>query len=158
MQREQVDTSPDSFWIRHYRLDDRLSRIISNLPIGLVLPLNITNMHAIQMNYNLHAAYICLHHAVIENQSGTLPPTLRQSSLGRLKTSATEIVNILKLVPHSIVNLVRNVICSYYIWILYANRVTERSLECDAPVFGQHSLCLASQNGSRNWPQCHRCV
>ncbi|KAL6788086.1 hypothetical protein J3E68DRAFT_415971 [Trichoderma sp. SZMC 28012] len=104
-QREQVDTSPDSFWIRHYRLDDRLSRIISNLPISLVLPLNVTNMHAIQLNCNLRAAYICLHHAVIENQSGTLPPTVRQSSLDRLKTSATDIVNTLKLVPHSIVNL-----------------------------------------------------
>ncbi|PKK52021.1 hypothetical protein CI102_2190, partial [Trichoderma harzianum] len=104
-QREQVDTSPDSFWIRHYRLDDRLSPIISNFPNSLVLPLKVTNVHAIQMNCNLHAAYICLHHAVMENQSGTLPPTVRQSSLGRLKTSAIEIVNILKLAPHSIANL-----------------------------------------------------
>lgn len=90
------------FWNRHRELDNKLSSTFMFLPSKFILPRAARDSGAIHMNLNLHAAFIILHHAALEKaEQHDLPSTVMKTSLGRMRASAEEIVNIMKLTSHS---------------------------------------------------------
>lgn len=89
------------FWKRHRDLDNKLSSIFMFLPDKFRLPQNQRDPSAVHTNLNLHASVICLHHAAVEMVSKyNHPASLLETSRSRLRTSAEEIVAILKLTVH----------------------------------------------------------
>ncbi|ODA82606.1 hypothetical protein RJ55_01114 [Drechmeria coniospora] len=96
------DMMDGAYWKRHRDLDNKLSSAFMFLPEEFRLPQSSRYPPAIHTNLNLHAAVITLHHAAIEMQEKHgLPDSVKQSSKCRLRTSAEEIVNIIKLTSHS---------------------------------------------------------
>lgn len=96
------DMMEGAYWKRHRDLDNKLSSAFMFLPEKLRLPQNIRDPTAIHTNLNLHAAVITLHHAAIEKQEKHgLPESVKQTSMCRLRTSAEEIANIIKMASHS---------------------------------------------------------
>lgn len=96
------DMMEGAYWKRHRDLDNKLSSAFMFLPEKLRLPQNIRDPTAIHTNLNLHAAVITLHHAAIEKQEKHgLPESVKQTSMCRLRTSAEEIANIVKMASHS---------------------------------------------------------
>ncbi|KAG5924364.1 hypothetical protein E4U42_004656 [Claviceps africana] len=90
------------FWNRHRELDNKLLSTFMYLPSKFVLPRALRDPGAIHMNLNLHAAVIILHHAALEKvDQHDLPGTVMETSLCRLRASAEEIVNIMKMTSHS---------------------------------------------------------
>ncbi|PHH72878.1 hypothetical protein CDD83_4859 [Cordyceps sp. RAO-2017] len=90
------------FWERHRDLDNKLSSVFMFLPDKLRLPQSQRDPTAVHTNLNLHAAAITLHHAAIEKQElHGLPESVRKNSLDRLRTSAEEIVAIIKMTSHT---------------------------------------------------------
>lgn len=106
MHRVKPDARPEDveyggFWTRHRELDNILSSCFMFLPEAFRLPRNLRNPSAVHTNLNLHAGVICLHHAAIDKiQEHKLPDALRQASELRLRASAEEIVNIVRLTSH----------------------------------------------------------
>ncbi|KAG6022953.1 hypothetical protein E4U41_002119 [Claviceps citrina] len=89
------------FWSRHRDLDNRLSSTFMFLPAQFVLPRAVRDPGAMHMNLNLHAAVIILHHAALEKvEQHGLPASVMEASLCRLRTSAEQIVNIVKMTSH----------------------------------------------------------
>lgn len=104
--RSKPDDRPEdlqngNFWKRHRELDNNLTSTFMFLPESFRLPHNIRDPAAIYANLNLHASVICLHHASLEmTEKHNLSDTVRKASMTRLKTSAEEIVNIVKMTSH----------------------------------------------------------
>lgn len=97
---EDVTNGP--FWARHRELDNLLSSIFMFLPERLRLPQNLRDSSAASMNLNLHASVICLHHAAVEKcDKHGLPECVKEQSLARLRTTAEEVVNIIRLASHT---------------------------------------------------------
>ncbi|KAG5915932.1 hypothetical protein E4U61_004114 [Claviceps capensis] len=100
------------FWHRHRALDNKLSGIFMFLPARFVLSGGIRDPGAIHMNLNLHAAVIMLHHAALEQvEQHDLPRSARELSLCRLRASAEEIVNIVKMTSHS-TSIFKSALCA----------------------------------------------
>ncbi|KID73166.1 Citrinin biosynthesis transcriptional activator mrl3 [Metarhizium brunneum] len=96
------DMMEGPFWKRHRDLDNQLSSLFMFLPARFRLPGALRDPGAIHMNLNLHAAVIILHHAALEKADlHNLGENVTRTSLFRLRTSAEEIVNIVKLSSHS---------------------------------------------------------
>ncbi|EFY88945.1 binuclear zinc transcription factor [Metarhizium acridum CQMa 102] len=96
------DVMEGPFWKRHRDLDNQLSSIFMFLPARFRLPRALRDPAAIHMNLNLHAAVIILHHAALEKANlHDLGENVKRTSLCRLRTSAEEIVNIVKMSSHS---------------------------------------------------------
>ncbi|KAG5919133.1 hypothetical protein E4U53_004024, partial [Claviceps sorghi] len=96
------DMMDGPFWNRHRELDNKLSSTFMYLPSKFQLPRALRDPGAIHMNLNLHAAVIILHHAAVEKvDEHDLPGTVMETSLCRLRASAEEIVNIVKMTSHS---------------------------------------------------------
>lgn len=96
------DMMEGPFWKRHRDLDNQLSSAFMFLPARFRLPRALRDPGAIHMNLNLHAAVIILHHAALEKaEIHNLGDNVIQTSLCRLRTSAEEIVNIIKMSSHS---------------------------------------------------------
>ena len=90
------------FWVRHRELDNELSSAFMFLPENLSLPRNIRDPTALFTNLNLHAAVICLHHAAIEKaEENGHADTIKRTSVSRLKATAEEVCNIIKLISHN---------------------------------------------------------
>ncbi|KAI1816753.1 hypothetical protein GGS20DRAFT_536077 [Poronia punctata] len=104
--RLKANDSPEdyehgAYWNRHRDLDNTLSSAFMFLPPAFGLPDNYRDLTAVNLNLNLHASVICLHHAAIERiESNNLSESLLKVSQGRLATAAQEIINILKLTSH----------------------------------------------------------
>lgn len=95
------DLQNGNFWKRHRDLDNDLSSIFMFLPDSFQLPQHVRDPAAIYANLNLHASVICLHHAALENlDKFNLADSMKATSKMRLKTSAEEIVNIVKMTSH----------------------------------------------------------
>lgn len=95
------DLQSGNFWKRHRDLDNNLSSIFMFLPESFQLPQHVRDPAAIYANLNLHASVICLHHAALENlDKYNLADSMKATSKIRLKTSAEEIVNIVKMTSH----------------------------------------------------------
>lgn len=95
-------TTDSQFWKRHRDLDDRISKLFMFLPPSFHIPPALRDPRAIYLNLNLQAAVIILHQALLDQyNTPSLPETVRQTSLGRMRASAEEIVNIMKLSSHS---------------------------------------------------------
>lgn len=95
------DLQNGNFWKRHRDLDNNLSSIFMFLPDSFQLPQHVRDPAAIYANLNLHASVICLHHAALENlDKFNLGDSMKATSKMRLKTSAEEIVNIVKMTSH----------------------------------------------------------
>lgn len=89
------------FWTRHRDLDNKLSGLFMFLPEIFRLPQQSREPAAIHTNLNLHASVICLHHAAIEMcDKHDHDESVKNGSIARLKTSAEEIVNIVKMTSH----------------------------------------------------------
>lgn len=72
------------------------------LPEKMRLPQNARDPSATHTNLNLHASVICLHHAAIEKaEKHDLPSSIKETSIGRLKTAAEEIAAVIKLTSYS---------------------------------------------------------
>ncbi|KAG5947404.1 hypothetical protein E4U60_003053 [Claviceps pazoutovae] len=100
------------FWHRHRALDNKLSSIFMFLPARFVLSGGMRDPGAIHMNLNLHAAVIMLHHAALEKvEQHDLPRSARELSLCRLRASAEEIVNIVKMTSHS-TSIFKSALCA----------------------------------------------
>ncbi|KAG6288515.1 hypothetical protein E4U46_003223 [Claviceps purpurea] len=100
------------FWHRHRALDNKLSSIFMFLPARFVLSRGMRDPGAIHMNLNLHAAVIMLHHAALEKvEQHDLPRSVRDLSLCRLRASAEEIVNIVKMTSHS-TSIFKSALCA----------------------------------------------
>ncbi|KAG6059423.1 hypothetical protein E4U17_006328 [Claviceps sp. LM77 group G4] len=100
------------FWHRHRALDNKLSSIFMFLPARFVLSRGMRDPGAIHMNLNLHAAVIMLHHAALEKvEQHDLPRSVRDLSLFRLRASAEEIVNIVKMTSHS-TSIFKSALCA----------------------------------------------
>lgn len=95
------DVLEGNFWKRHRELDNNLSSIFMFLPESFRLPQSQRDPAAIYANLNLHASIICLHHAALEMADKyKLSDSIIVSSKSRLRTSAEEIVNIVKMTSH----------------------------------------------------------
>ncbi|TQS33064.1 hypothetical protein Golomagni_06608 [Golovinomyces magnicellulatus] len=106
------DLQSGKFWKRHRELDNNLSSTFMFLPEAFRLPQNVRDPAAIYANLNLHASVICLHHASLEMaEKHNLSDSVRKASITRLKTSAEEIVNIVKLTSHH-TTIFRSPLCS----------------------------------------------
>lgn len=91
------------FWKRHREIDNDLSSIFMFLPDSFRLPQSRGDAPAIYANLNLHAAVICLHHAALDKADEfNLGETIRSASIARLRSSADEIVNIVKMTSHNV--------------------------------------------------------
>ncbi|KAI1180153.1 hypothetical protein F4777DRAFT_363724 [Nemania sp. FL0916] len=104
--RPKENDNPDNYeygeyWKRHRDLDNTLSNAFMFLPETLRLPENYREATAVNLNLNLHASIICLHHAALERiETHSLGDTAKRISRNRLSTAAQEIVNIIKLTSH----------------------------------------------------------
>lgn len=104
--RPKPDDNPEDmahggFWKRHRELDNQLSSVFMFLPERFQLPANTQDPGAIHVNLNLHASIICLHHAALElAERHGHPRAIIDESIRRLKTSAEEVVNIVKMTAH----------------------------------------------------------
>lgn len=95
------DVFQGAFWERHREFDNMLLSLLMFLPASLKLHSGQKDAAAIYLNLNLHASVICLHHAAIEQaEKHDLTASIKQSSLARLRSSATEIANIAKAAAH----------------------------------------------------------
>ncbi|GJN66663.1 binuclear zinc transcription factor [Purpureocillium lilacinum] len=111
------DMMEGAWWKRHRDLDNKLSNAFMFLPEQLRLPQCVRDPSAVHTNLNLHAAVIALHHAAIEKQQiHNLPESVKQSSLCRLRTSAEEIVNIVKMTSHSTA-MFRSPMCALSLYV-----------------------------------------
>ncbi|KAG6117214.1 hypothetical protein E4U13_001248 [Claviceps humidiphila] len=100
------------FWHRHRALDNKLSSTFMFLPARFVLSRGMRDPGAIHMNLNLHAAVIILHQAALEKvEQYDLPLNVRELSLCRLRASAEEIVNIVKMTSHS-TSIFKSALCA----------------------------------------------
>ncbi|KAI1501225.1 fungal-specific transcription factor domain-containing protein [Biscogniauxia marginata] len=89
------------FWKRHREIDNILSGAFMFLPESSRLPENFRNPTAVHTNLNLHASVICLYHAAIDKiDTYKLPESAKNACQARLRTSAQEIINIIKLTSH----------------------------------------------------------
>ncbi|KAJ8120149.1 hypothetical protein ONZ43_g3070 [Nemania bipapillata] len=89
------------YWKRHRDIDNTLSSAFMFLPESLRLPENYREPTAVNMNLNLHASIICLHHAALERiETHNLPESAKRISQDRLSAAAQEIVNIMKITSH----------------------------------------------------------
>ena len=96
------------FWVRHRGLDNQLSHAFMFLPDKMKLPRNIRDPIALYTNLNLHASVICLHHAAVEKaEKYGHTDAIKRNSMSRLRASAEEIVNIVKLSCHNTAGFVR---------------------------------------------------
>lgn len=104
--RPKPDDNPEDltnggFWKRHRELDNQLSSIFMFLPQRFQLPAHLRDPGAVHLNLNLHASIICLHHAALElAEKHNHPQSLMDSSKLRLKTSAEEVVSIVRMTIH----------------------------------------------------------
>lgn len=97
------DLMEGEFWKRHRDLDNDLSSIFMFLPDSFRLPQSAGDAPAIYANLNLHAAVICLHQAALEKADMfNLGESVRSPSISRLRSSADEIVNIVKMTSHNV--------------------------------------------------------
>ncbi|KAI0879611.1 hypothetical protein GGS24DRAFT_438045 [Hypoxylon argillaceum] len=89
------------YWKRHRDIDNTLSNAFMFLPESLRLPENYREPTAVNMNLNLHASIICLHHAALERiETHNLSEFAKRISQDRLSAAAQEIVNIMKITSH----------------------------------------------------------
>lgn len=96
------DLMNGTYWKRHRDLDNRLSSLFMFLPEKFRLPQRSQDPTAVHTNLNMHASVICLHHAAIETvEKFGLDDSIRQNSICRLRTSAEEIVSIIKMTSHT---------------------------------------------------------
>ncbi|KAI0392184.1 hypothetical protein F5Y17DRAFT_437371 [Xylariaceae sp. FL0594] len=101
--RPRGNDSPEDFeygayWMRHRDLDNTISSAFMFLPQSFRLPENYRDPTAVNMNLNLHASVICLHHAALERiDANNLPESAKKASQDRLGAAAQEIIDILKL-------------------------------------------------------------
>ncbi|KAM3512799.1 hypothetical protein MY11210_003584 [Beauveria gryllotalpidicola] len=96
-----ADLAHGGFWKRHRELDNQLSSVFMFLPERLQLPANMRDPGAVHVNLNLHASIICLHHAALElAEMHHHSQSIIDESLRRLRTSAEEVVNIVKMTAH----------------------------------------------------------
>ncbi|PNY24693.1 Binuclear zinc transcription factor [Tolypocladium capitatum] len=131
------DMMEGAFWKRHRDLDNKLSSTFMFLPEKLRLPQNVRDPAAIHTNLNLHAAVITLHHAAAEQQEKHgLPESVKQTSICRLRTSAEEIANIMKMTSHSTVTF-KSPLCALS---LYCATTVYVYLAKDNPVAGLTAL------------------
>lgn len=104
--RPKPDDNPEDlahggFWRRHRELDNQLSSVFMFLPERFQLPAHLRDPGAVHVNLNLHASIICLHHAALEvAEKHKHPQAIISESIRRLKTSAEEVVNIVKMTAH----------------------------------------------------------
>lgn len=95
------DLNEGGFWRRHRELDNQLSSVFMFLPKKFQLPAHLQDPGAVHLNLNLHASVICLHHAALElAEKHNHPQSIIDASKTRLKTSAEEVVNIVKMTAH----------------------------------------------------------
>ncbi|KAI0481218.1 hypothetical protein GGR56DRAFT_310445 [Xylariaceae sp. FL0804] len=95
------DFEHGDYWKRHRDIDNILSNTFMFLPEFFRLPENYRDPTAVHTNLNLHAGVICLHIAAAEKiDDYNLPEQAKAISLNRLRTSAQEIVDIIKLTSH----------------------------------------------------------
>ncbi|KAJ4153345.1 hypothetical protein LMH87_009835 [Akanthomyces muscarius] len=95
------DLAHGGFWRRHRELDNQLSSVFMFLPERFQLPAHLRDPGAVHVNLNLHASIICLHHAALElAEKHKHPQPIISESIRRLKTSAEEVVNIVKMTAH----------------------------------------------------------
>lgn len=142
------------FWERHRTLDNELSNVFMFLPDKLTLPQNIREPTALYTNLNLHASVICLHHAAVEKaEKYGHVDTVKRNSISRLRASAEEIANIIKLTSHNtgvFVGLAYLPLCltklTYFI---------EKSPVGLVTILCIHSLHICSQGRSQEWPDVH---
>lgn len=112
-QRANVRARPDdfmngTFWLRHRKLDNELTALFMFLPEKLRLPENLRDPSALQINFNLHSAVICLHHAAIEQaEAHGHNDVVKQSSIARLRATADEVANTIRLSSHNSAIFVR---------------------------------------------------
>ncbi|KAM0666412.1 hypothetical protein ACQRIU_004267 [Beauveria bassiana] len=96
-----ADLAHGGFWKRHRELDNQLSSVFMFLPERFQLPANTRDPGAVHVNLNLHASIICLHHAALElAEMHHHSQSIIDESLRRLRTSAEEVVNIVKMTAH----------------------------------------------------------
>ena len=104
--RPKPDDSPEDmthggFWKRHRELDNQLASVFMFLPERFQLPAHMRDPGAVHVNLNLHASIICLHHAALEKaEKYNHPQSIAEDSIRRLKNSAEEVVNIVKMTAH----------------------------------------------------------
>uniref|UniRef100_A0A8H7N8K4 Xylanolytic transcriptional activator regulatory domain-containing protein n=1 Tax=Bionectria ochroleuca TaxID=29856 RepID=A0A8H7N8K4_BIOOC len=101
-----------AFWKRHKDLDHKISSIFMFLPERFQLPDYKSNPVAAHTNLNLHATTICLHYAAVEMvDKHSHPEGTKRQSLGRMRISAEEIVEIIKTIsPNSFIY--KSVLCA----------------------------------------------
>ncbi|KAJ3491006.1 hypothetical protein NLG97_g5676 [Lecanicillium saksenae] len=104
--RPKPDDNPEDmahggFWRRHRELDNQLASVFMFLPERFQLPAHMRDPGAVHVNLNLHASIICLHHAALEKaEEYNHPNSIAEDSIRRLKNSAEEVVNIVKMTAH----------------------------------------------------------
>lgn len=94
-----------AFWKRHKELDHKISSIFMFLPERFQSPDYKCDPVAAHTNLNLHATTICLHYAAVEMvDKHRHSEATKQQSLGRMRISAEEIVEIIKAIsPNSFI-------------------------------------------------------
>lgn len=96
------DLMNGTFWVRHRKLDNELSTLFMFLPEKLRLPANVRDPSALHINLNLHASVICLHHAAIEQaEAHGHGDAVKHASLCRLRSTAEEVANIIRMTAHN---------------------------------------------------------
>ncbi|KAK7223148.1 hypothetical protein V2G26_011151 [Clonostachys chloroleuca] len=101
-----------AFWKRHKELDHKISSIFMFLPERFQSPDYKCDPVAAHTNLNLHAATICLHYAAVEMvDKHRHSEATKQQSLGRMRISVEEIVEIIKAIsPNSFIY--KSVLCA----------------------------------------------
>ncbi|CAH0041709.1 unnamed protein product [Clonostachys rhizophaga] len=101
-----------AFWKRHKDLDHKISSTFMFLPERFQSPDYKSDPVAAHTNLNLHATTICLHYAAVQMvDKHSHSEATKQQSLGRMRISAEEIVEIVKAIsPNS--SIYKSVLCA----------------------------------------------
>ncbi|EHK17060.1 uncharacterized protein TRIVIDRAFT_112751, partial [Trichoderma virens Gv29-8] len=127
------DLMNGAYWKRHRDLDNKLSSLFMFLPEKFRLPQRSQDPAAVHTNLNLHASVICLHHAAIETaEKFGFNESIKQNSMCRLRTSAEEIVSIIKMTSHQ-ASIFKTQLCALS---LYCATTVYVYLAKDDPVSG----------------------
>lgn len=155
--RPKPDDNPEDlerggFWSRHRELDNQLSSVFMFLPERFQLPAHMRDAGAVHVNLNLHASIICLHHAALEQaEKHDHPQAIIDESIRRLKTSAAEIVNIVKMTAHRAGLFVSvNTQCFVSAWPS-AHHYTEKPHVRNKHVLRDNRLRLSRQGRPGKW-------
>ena len=95
------DNPQGPFWKRHRKMDNLLMNTALSLPSHLRLPAGIKNANIVFLNFNIHAATICLHQAAIFKAEKTkLAKSIIEQSRARCILGASEIASVMRMTSH----------------------------------------------------------